>query len=83
MEVNVIQAKTDLSKLLHLLESKREESIIVSRYGKPIAKIIPYTEAPVEERIGILKGQPYISISQEEFDESNDEIAKLLTSGDL
>ena len=83
MEVNVIQAKTDLSKLLHLLETKQEDSITVSRYGKPIARIVPYNDIPVSNRIGILKDQPYISMSQEEFDRNNDEIAMLLTGETL
>lgn len=83
MEVNVIQAKTDLSKLLHLLETKKEESIIVSRYGKPIAKIIPFDDTPVSNRIGILKNQPYTSMTQEEFDKDNEAIAEMLQEGEL
>ena len=83
MEVNVIQAKTDLSKLLHLLETKQEDAIIVSRYGKPIAKIISYEETTVSNRIGILKNQPYSAHTQEEFDKNNEEIAGMLLEGDL
>ena len=83
MEVNVLQAKTDFSKLLHLLESKREESIIISRYGKPVAKIIPFTETPAAQRIGILKGEPYAPMTQEEFDRDNEKIANLLMDGEL
>lgn len=83
MEVNVIQAKTDLSKLLHLLETKKEESIIVSRYGKPIAKIIPFDDTPVSNRIGILKSKPYTSMTQEEFDKDNEAIAEMLQEGEL
>ena len=82
MEVSVLQAKTDFSKLLHLLEDKKEESIIVSRHGKPVAKIISFEAAPVSARIGVLKDYPYKSMTQEEFDANNEEIAKLLTGED-
>lgn len=78
MEVSILQAKTDFSKLLRLLESKQEDSITVQRYGKPVAKIILYDKPDVSKRIGILKGQPYVPMTQEEFDRDNDEIANRL-----
>ena len=31
MQVNVFEAKTEFSKLIRLIESRREESIIVAR----------------------------------------------------
>ena len=83
MEVSILQAKTEFSKLIRLLESKQESSITVQRYGKPVAKIIAYEKPDVSKRIGILKGQPYVSMTQEEFDKDNEEIAKLLIGGDL
>lgn len=83
MEVSILQAKTDFSKLIHMLESKEEESVIVCRYGKPVAKITAYEKPDVTRRIGILKGQPYVSMTQEEFDQDNEDIAKMLIDGDL
>lgn len=41
MEVSVLQAKTDLSRLLHLLETKQEDSITISRYGRPVYVMSP------------------------------------------
>ena len=82
MEVNVIQAKTDFSKLLRLLESKKEESIIVSRYGKPVAKITPYNVPVVSNRLGIADGK-YGPINLDDFDSDNEEIARLLIEGEL
>ena len=79
MEVSILQAKTEFSKLIHLLEDKREDSITVSRYGKPVAKIILYEEQPAARRIGVLQGMPYKSMTQEEFDRDNKEIAELFT----
>lgn len=38
-EVNVHEAKTQLSKLLHRVEAGEE--IIIARAGKPVAKLVP------------------------------------------
>ncbi len=78
MQVNVLEAKTDFSKLLRLLETKREESITVARNGKPVAVITLYQEKPVSQRIGIAKGKFH---DPEDFDKYDEEIADLLTGG--
>ena len=80
MQVNVFEAKTDLSKLLRMLESGREQSITVARNGKPIAKIIPYESEPVTKRIGLAKGKFSVP---DDFDANNEEIAAMLTGGEL
>lgn len=49
IEVNVHEAKTTLSKLLQRVASG--ESVVISRYGKPTAKLVPWTEPP-PRRIG-------------------------------
>ena len=41
MQVNIFDAKTDLSKLIKMLENKEEESITIARNGRPVAKLIP------------------------------------------
>ena len=38
MQVNILEAKTELSKLIRLIETGREDQIIIARYGKPVAK---------------------------------------------
>ena len=82
MQVNVFEAKTDFSKLIRLLESGREEYITVARYGKPVAKIVPYESTPVSKRIGVAKGK--INLPDDfDFDAGNEEIAAMLTGGDL
>jgi len=80
MQVNVFEAKTDFSKLIRLVESRREEFITVARNGKPVAKIVPYENAPVSKRIGIAKGKFH---DPEDFDAYDDEIAAMLTGGVL
>ena len=51
MQVNIFDAKTDLSKLIKMLENKEEESITIARNGKPVAKLVPYVDGPVSRRI--------------------------------
>lgn len=80
MQVNVFEAKTDFSKLIRLVESRREEYITVARNGKPVAKIVPYETAPVSKRIGIAKGKFTVP---DDFDAGNEEIAAMLMRGDL
>lgn len=78
MQVNVLEAKTDFSKLIRLLESQREERIVVARAGKPVVQITLYKKPPVANRIGIAKGK---FKSPVDFDRDNAEIAALFTGG--
>lgn len=75
MQVNVMEAKTDFSKLIRLLESKREDSIIVARNGRPVVKMTLVDDSPVSRRIGIAKGK---FRAPEDFDANNDEAAAML-----
>ncbi len=79
MQVNVAEAKKDLSKLIRLLENKKEKVIMIARNGKPVAKIEYYNEAPVSRRIGVAKGKIN---APDDFDAANEEIYDMLT-GDI
>jgi len=80
MQVGIFEAKTDFSRLIRLVESKREESITVARNGRPVAKIVPYDNAPVSKRIGVAKGKFEVP---DDFDAGNEEIAAMLMGGEL
>ena len=80
LQVNILEAKTDLSKLIRLLESKREDYITVARNGKPVAKLTLINETPVSKRIGAGKGKFTV---HEDFDADNEAIADLLSGGAL
>lgn len=54
-QVNILQAKTELSKLILLLETDKEDEVIIARNGKPVAKLELYKKSS-EKRIGIAKG---------------------------
>ncbi len=75
MTVNVYEAKTNLSKLMQLLESGAEKEIIFCNRGKPIARCVPISPAPEEPRpFGVLKGKNAKG-SKTDFFELDQEIA--------
>ncbi len=80
MQVNILEAKTDFSKLIRLLETKKEDFIIIARNGKPVAKITLINEAPVSKRIGIAKDK---LTAIDDFDADNEAIAEQMTGGPL
>ena len=63
--VNMLEAKTNLTKLIKLLENKEEDEIIIARNNIPVAKLVFY-EKQVNKRIGLTEGK-YKSISLQEF----------------
>ena len=74
MQVNILEAKTNLSNLVRMVETGQEESIIIARYGKPVVKMVLSNDAPVSKRIGIAKGKLK---SPDDLDKYNDEIAAM------
>ena len=74
LQVNILEAKTDLSRLIKLIESGKEDNIIIARYGKPVVKMSIYNDSPVSNRIGIAKGT---SEPPADFDRDNGEIEAL------
>ena len=50
IEINVYEAKTQLSKYLSMLSSGQEKEIIIMKNGKRIARLIP--EKPMGVRLG-------------------------------
>jgi len=56
--VNMLEAKTTLSKLVEAVESGAEEEIIIARNGKPAAKLVAIGAAPKKKRrLGLLAGK--------------------------
>lgn len=74
-QMNVLEAKTNFSKIIAMLERKEEKEVIIARAGKPVAKVILYDEPKTFDDIfGIAKGKIWIS---EDFDEPDDDIARM------
>ena len=74
MQVNILEAKTNLSNLVRLIETGKEDHIIIARYGKPGVKMVVYNDKPISKRIGAAKGKLK---SPEDLDRHNDEIAEM------
>jgi len=72
--VNMHEAKSTLSKLV--LHAESGEEIIIARAGKPVAKIVPYTEPARAKILGSLKGI-IAPLSEQQWAESDREIEKL------
>lgn len=54
-QVNIHQAKTELSKLVERVEAGEE--IVIARAGKPAAKLVPLTRSRGHRRLGMLDGK--------------------------
>ena len=59
LQVNIHEAKTNLSKLLARVSAGEE--VIIARAGKPIARLVPITERPRQRVPGSAKGKVTIS----------------------
>lgn len=55
--VNMLDAKTNLSRLVEALESGAEQEIIIARNGKPAARLVPIGKPSTAQRIGVAKGK--------------------------
>ena len=72
--VNMLEAKSNLSRLVEAVESGTEAEIIIARNGKPAAKLVPLTPLPAGPRIGIAKGRFSVP---DDIDADNATIEKL------
>lgn len=70
--VNILEAKTHLSRLVEDIASGVESSIVIARNGKPVAQLVPISKVTV--RFGLAKGKFTIG---DDFDACNEEIAAL------
>lgn len=79
--VNMLEAKTTLSKLVDQVESGMEPEIIIARNGKPAAKLVRINAALApEKRIGVAKGA---FVVPDDIDADNATIATLFGGATL
>jgi prevent-host-death family protein len=57
-QVNIHEAKTQLSSLLEEVESG--ERVVIARAGEPVAVLVPYRAAVRRRRLGLFAGQAKI-----------------------
>jgi prevent-host-death family protein len=63
-QVNVTEAKTNLSRLLE--KAIAGEEVIIMRSGRPMVRLTPVETAPFKREFGTAKGQIFIS---DDFDD--------------
>ena len=76
--VNMLQAKSSLSRLVEAIEQGREREIVIARNGRPAAKLVPIDSVLAGKRIGIAKGKFKVPDS---IDAHNAEVARLFLGG--
>ncbi len=76
--VNMLQAKSSLSRLVEAIEQGQEREIIIARNGRPAAKLVPMDAAPTGTRIGVAKGMFEVP---DTIDAHNAEVARLFMGG--
>ena len=77
--VNMLQAKSSLSRLVEAIEQGREREIVIARNGRPAAKLVPMDTLPAGQRIGVAKGKFQIP---DTIDAHNAEVAQLFMGGE-
>ncbi len=73
--VNMLNAKTNLSRLVEAIEQGDEQEIIIARNGRPAAKLVPIAASTAQCRIGAAKGVLEVP---DDNDANNTEVARLL-----
>ena len=54
--VNMLEAKTNLSRLVEAVESGAESEIVIARNGRPAARLVAVRRAYTGQRLGVAKG---------------------------
>ena len=78
-QVNMLKAKTDLSKLVKMLETGQEEVIYLARNGTAVVQMTLIQKTPASKRIGAAEGKFKVP---DDFEEGDKEIEEMF-GGDL
>jgi prevent-host-death family protein len=55
--VNILDAKSSLSRLVAAVESGAEAEVTIARNGRPVARLVPVKPIRTGKRIGVAKGK--------------------------
>lgn len=75
MQVNILEAKNNLSSLI--VAAERDEEVVIARNGVPVAKLVKYTATKVAPP-GVWKGRATYSADWNSA-EANAEVEQLFT----
>jgi len=76
--VSLFDAKTHLSRIVEDLLSGKEDRVVISRRGKPVALVTPAKDMTTSRRIGLAKGKFDVP---DNIDGMNTEIAEMFKGG--
>jgi prevent-host-death family protein len=77
--VNMLEAKSSLSRLVESVESGTQDEIIIARNGRPAARLVAIKSTPPGKRIGVAKGK---FVVPETIDADDAAIAALFNGGE-
>lgn len=74
--VNMLDAKTSLSRLVQDLESGAAKEFVIARNGRPAARLVPLLPAEPDrkKRIGVARGR---FVVPDDIDTANEEVRRL------
>ena len=78
--VNMLDAKTNLSRLVDAVEKGIEPEIVIARNGRPAARLVPIEAKKRGVRLGVAEGKIHIP---DDFDRDDELIAKLFYGEDF
>ncbi len=73
-QINMMETKTDLSKLVRMLETRQEDVIYFVRNGTAVAQMTLIPEKKSKKRIGVAEGKFKVP---EEFDVWDKEVEEM------
>jgi len=73
--VNMLDAKSNLSRLVDAVESGAEAEIIIARNGRPAARLVAVRSPRQGRRLGVAKGKFKVP---DDIDADNTVVAELL-----
>lgn len=74
LAVNMLEAKSSLSRLVASIEHGIEREIIIARNGHPVARLVAIEQTQSGQRIGVAK---HLFEVGDSIDMHNDEVARL------
>jgi len=77
--VNILEAKTHLSRLVAEIESGATAEVVIARNGRPVARLVGLSASPAGKRIGVARGCFEAPEPDAALDE---EVARLLLGDD-
>jgi prevent-host-death family protein len=80
-QVNMHEAKTQLSRLVDAVAKGEMKEVIIAKDGEPKAKIVPIEPARKKVRLGLAKDR-YPEFDMDAFNAVDEDIAKLFNGPD-